>query len=1015
MTSGAAVVVDGAAATALADVAADVAAAVGWRPRVDTTTSSSSAGGVPVVQAAPGEMVLASASASKPPTVASVATQEQDVLAAVLSGTFTAIATTITSDDNSGDNNRDSIGSGGYGHSAALATTAVVATSTTHRSGSGSKKLKGKPGSATIDVAADVSSSDDDVVKEEKKEKKKEKKEKKNTSSKRLLSEDSLASSASQSTLSPTAAWTSSSPAVSTARGRKKSGQLGEPQYALDLVVQSAADLVAANRNGLSDPQVRLSGCGQKFKTKYISNTLNPEWHQSFSFTKVQDPEQDRILFDVRDHENIGKSKPLGTAVLELKQLRVGEETPVCLPMMGLAKNDKMQIPATGRLYLSATLRSKEQDENKKRAEEPNEGGAVPAPTSKRADERVVETTTSATGSGSTAALGSGPVPAPRSSEEPRPAPVQPISGPPSLGGVGEPHKKPPSPPSTPRSAPPSAEGVDLADLDDGLDTVVTEDEASGVSKEAILRQEGPLQIRTLKVWKERWFSLADDGHLVYWKNQKKKKLLGMIDFRGCEVRVRIATHKSVEKAKKMANGKSAEKANKKLRFAFEIVQPANKPIFLRETPSGAQLKSYKAHGRTHRCLLRAGSKMAMDDWFYAINYSAHSLQTSEGLFSIPASAKMVPVPYLSILIARHFEDMRTSSIMRHVLMKKLGGKLSAVRRPPALGPLVLEDFDLGQSMKDIFKGMRACTTDIPNEMLGEIDINYSNGVSLRVSTFLTKGIVQIPLVVVINIHLLAGKLKVYCPADVSAKWWACFNRLPELNVGITLYIDGRKLPVSSLPKLRHWVFHAIQNMVRDRLVWPARLKFRFPFPGQRIDMEIVYAVVRPPTAPAPVVPVEMNEVVARRYLATRYFEEIINRRQIHLIEELFTADCVVHGGLAANGEAALGPLHGVEGVYTHVSALLTAFPRVRFICESVSVEGQYHAIVRWKARATNDGPFLGHTPLGEEVILHGVTVNVIRYGNQRIAVQHHYFDAEAVVNLLSTNRAPATLPAQPS
>lgn len=56
-------------------------------------------------------------------------------------------------------------------------------------------------------------------------------------------------------------------------------------------------------------------------------------------------------------------------------------------------------------------------------------------------------------------------------------------------------------------------------------------------------------------------------------------------------------------------------------------------------------------------------------------------------------------------------------------------------------------------------------------------------------------------------------------------------------------------------------------------------------------------------------------------------------------------------------------------------------------------------------------------TVAGEEVILHGVTVNVIRYGNQRIAVQHHYFDAEAVVNLLSTNRAPApvALPAQPS
>lgn len=33
-------------------------------------------------------------------------------------------------------------------------------------------------------------------------------------------------------------------------------------------------------------------------------------------------------------------------------------------------------------------------------------------------------------------------------------------------------------------------------------------------------------------------------------------------------------------------------------------------------------------------------------------------------------------------------------------------------------GPLVLEDLDLGQSMKDIFKGARAATTDVPNELV---------------------------------------------------------------------------------------------------------------------------------------------------------------------------------------------------------------------------------------------------------------------------------------------------------
>jgi hypothetical protein len=41
-------------------------------------------------------------------------------------------------------------------------------------------------------------------------------------------------------------------------------------------------------------------------------------------------------------------------------------------------------------------------------------------------------------------------------------------------------------------------------------------------------------------------------------------------------------------------------------------------------------------------------------------------LQTSEGLFSIPASAKMVPVPYLSILIARHFEVNTFNTFLSH-------------------------------------------------------------------------------------------------------------------------------------------------------------------------------------------------------------------------------------------------------------------------------------------------------------------------------------------------------------
>jgi len=105
-------------------------------------------------------------------------------------------------------------------------------------------------------------------------------------------------------------------------------------------------------------------------------------------------------------------------------------------------------------------------------------------------------------------------------------------------------------------------------------------------------------------------------------------------------------------------------------------------------------------------------------------------------------------------------------------------------------GPLVLEDFDLGHELKDIFQGMRIVATDVPNELvralpaagvfspcfccsgfvrwqptnedahqLGEIDIHYTNGVNLRLSTSLIKLNVQIPLVVAIDLNLLVGKV----------------------------------------------------------------------------------------------------------------------------------------------------------------------------------------------------------------------------------------------------------------
>src|SRR4051812_35930426 len=97
-----------------------------------------------------------------------------------------------------------------------------------------------------------------------------------------------------------------------------------------------------------------------------------------------------------------------------------------------------------------------------------------------------------------------------------------------------------------------------------------------------------------------------------------------MIALKGCELHVRRSMHESAEKEKRAT---ASKKKNQKFNFDFEIASTEHKPIFLRETPDGSLLKSYKAHSRSISCLVRANSHQVMDDWFYAINYAIHHLQ----------------------------------------------------------------------------------------------------------------------------------------------------------------------------------------------------------------------------------------------------------------------------------------------------------------------------------------------------------------------------------------------------
>ncbi|KAL9226751.1 hypothetical protein vseg_002525 [Gypsophila vaccaria] len=76
----------------------------------------------------------------------------------------------------------------------------------------------------------------------------------------------------------------------------------------LSVTVVSAENLPAKDLTGKSDPYVviKLKKAETKVKTRVISGTLNPVWNQTFDFV-IEDALHELLIFDVYDHDTIGK------------------------------------------------------------------------------------------------------------------------------------------------------------------------------------------------------------------------------------------------------------------------------------------------------------------------------------------------------------------------------------------------------------------------------------------------------------------------------------------------------------------------------------------------------------------------------------------------------------------------------------------------------------------------------------------------------------------------------------
>jgi steroid delta-isomerase-like uncharacterized protein len=109
--------------------------------------------------------------------------------------------------------------------------------------------------------------------------------------------------------------------------------------------------------------------------------------------------------------------------------------------------------------------------------------------------------------------------------------------------------------------------------------------------------------------------------------------------------------------------------------------------------------------------------------------------------------------------------------------------------------------------------------------------------------------------------------------------------------------------------------------------------------------------------------------------LVRRYFEEIWDKGNLDLIDELFTTNFVRHGPTGTEGE-----VRGLEEFKGLVSMYRSAFPDLQVPIEDLVAEGD-RVVSRWRTRGTHEGELMGIAPTGNQASVTGILIDRISGG----------------------------------
>lgn len=141
--------------------------------------------------------------------------------------------------------------------------------------------------------------------------------------------------------------------------------------------------------------------------------------------------------------------------------------------------------------------------------------------------------------------------------------------------------------------------------------------------------------------------------------------------------------------------------------------------------------------------------------------------------------------------------------------------------------------------------------------------------------------------------------------------------------------------------------------------------------------------------------------------LVRRYYEEVLNKRDPSLVEELFAQNYVYH---IADAPPKLPP--GLQGFKQFVTEFLSGFTNLHFAIEDQIAEGD-KVVTRVTGHSDNVGPLKGTTPASPEVAAKADSIpgiSIERIVDNKIVESWGVFDTSAMYEL-----AGARLNAEPS